>query len=266
MILRTDLHRAVFTSLIGFVLVLAEGPRDASAQVVRGILSDADAFTAIEGGRVLLLTPELDTLSATITDSLGLFSLRAPGKGDYYVMASALGYWPARSDGISIDEEEVRILELSMVPRPVPVEGLVIETTREQPQIPGLVGVGFYERAAERRGEFIFPGEIARSSATYTQQLFYDKKLVRVQQHSHERPGIWNDVVRIRNIQGRYCRPSMYIDGVHVPRLNPGESIADAAPKRELEAVEIYQWPFDVPIRYRARGDCGVILFWTRNR
>ena len=44
----------------------------------------------------------------------------------------------------------------------------------------------------------------------------------------------------------------------------PGESVADAVPKDDLEAVEVYEWPFGVPRRYKGGESCGVILFWTR--
>jgi hypothetical protein len=61
-----------------------------------------------------------------------------------------------------------------------------------------------------------------------------------------------------------YCTPSIYIDGVWVKEFMPGESVADALQKDDLEAVEVYEWPFGVPARYKGAESCGVILFWTR--
>jgi hypothetical protein len=120
---------------------------------------------------------------------------------------------------------------------------------------------------ADGRGEFYPPGRIAASTARYTQALFWGSKLLRVRQRSSERPGPWNDVLLMPNLTAPgYCQPHVYIDGVWIRELNPGESIADAAPIDELEAVEVYRWPFGVPARYSADQTCGVVLFWTKRR
>ncbi|MGE0555255.1 MAG: hypothetical protein AB7R55_17635 [Gemmatimonadales bacterium] len=36
---------------------------------------------------------------------------------------------------------------------------------------------------------------------------------------------------------------------------------------RELEAIEVYRGPAEVPMQYQSGGTvCGVVLFWTRQR
>ena len=60
-----------------------------------------------------------------------------------------------------------------------------------------------------------------------------------------------------------YCSPSVYVDGVWLQQLNPGESLADVVRVDELLAVEVYEWPFGVPREYTGNQACGVILFWT---
>ena len=152
-----------------------------------------------------------------------------------------------------------------MAARPVPVEGLLIEANMEEPEVPGLVGTGFYERLAQGRGEFIMPGQIAASEARYVQTLFWDMKTIRVHQTRARTPGPWNDDLVMPNRFGAgYCTPSVYIDGVWVREFMPGESVADAVLKDDLEAVEVYEWPFGVPPQYKGSESCGVILFWTR--
>ena len=135
------------------------------------------------------------------------------------------------------------------------------------------------------RGEFIFPGQIEASPARYIQALFWGLKTVRVHQTrpptllprdptgprpaqdpwAVDRVGPWNDVLVIPNRVGSgYCSPSIYVDGIWLRELNAGESLADAVPKDELLAVEVYEWPFGVPQQYTGNQECGVILFWTR--
>ena len=76
--------------------------------------------------------------------------------------------------------------------------------------------------------------------------------------------GPWNDALVIPNRTGPgYCSPSVYVDGVWLQQLNPGESLADVVRMEELLAVEVYEWPFGVPREYTGQQACGVILFWT---
>jgi len=238
-----------------------------SGQEIRGILSEREAYEPIALGTVTLVTSELDTLSWTLTDRRGFFRFDVPEAGGYYLIATALGYRAVRSELVEVVREDPRIVEITMVARPIPVEGVLVEARAEEPEVAGLAGTGFYERAAGGRGEFIYPGQIVASEARYTQALFWGLKTVRVHQMSHDRPGPWNDVLVIPNPAGPgYCAPSLYIDGIWVRELNPGESLADAVPKESLQAAEVYVWPFGVPWQYRGQEGCGVILFWTDRR
>lgn len=62
------------------------------------------------------------------------------------------------------------------------------------------------------------------------------------------------------------CPVQFYIDGISVP-LGTGESIEGHVNPQELEGVEVYVRASMVPPQYqRHRGECGVILLWTRER
>lgn len=248
------------------LLALVVGTSPLEGQEIRGILSEQGTYTPIDLGQVVLVDDALDTLAVTLTDESGFFRFELQSSGEYYVIASALGYQALRSESLWVGAGEVRIVEISMETRPVPVEGLLVEADAQEPQVAELRGTGFYDRMAEGRGEFITPGQIAASTAAWPQQLFWGTEKVRVQQLSHERPGPWDDVLVIPNRASRgYCRPSIYVDGVWVREENmaPGASLPDVVRKEEILAVEIYEWPFGVPRIYTGKQQCGVILFWT---
>lgn len=236
------------------------------AQEIRGILSERGSYAPIHVGQMVLVDEVRDTLGVTLTDERGFFRFELPESGEYYVIASALGYQALRSEALWVGAGEVRIVEISMESRPVPVEGLLVEADGGEPQIAELRGTGFYERMSEGRGEFLTPGQIAASKAAWPQQLFWGTEKVRVHQRSPERPGVWDDVLVIPSRTSRgYCRPSIYVDGrwIREENMAPGASLADVIRKEEILAVEIYEWPFGIPRIYTGQQACGVILFWT---
>ena len=247
-------------------LLIACAGTPAAGQEIRGILSERGTYAPIDVAQMVLIDDALDTLGVTLTDERGFFRFELPRSGEYYVVASALGYQALRSESLRVGAGEVRIVEISMETRPVPVEGLLVEADAGEPQIAELRGTGFYQRMAEGRGEFLTPGQIAASKAAWPQQLFWGTEKVRVHQHSHERPGIWNDVLVIPNRTSRgYCSPSIYVDGrwMRDEFMAPTMSLADIVRKEEILAVEIYEWPFGIPRIYTGKQECGVILFWT---
>jgi len=255
-----------------WVLVVAccstSAPTSAQGQVVRGVLSDEGAYTPVPLGLLTLVTEEGDTVAQTLADEAGFFQFHAPEAGRFHLIASAVGYRAIQSDLLEVETSAVLIVELTMRVRPIPLPGFTISTDYEEPERPGLAGTGFYQRASEGRGEVIWPGQIVGSDARYVQALFYGSRTAAVRQTQHDRPGPWHDEILLRDLdgQGVWCTPALYIDGVWVRELNPGESVADAVPVSELLAVEMYQWPFYVPTEYQGSGDCGVVLFWTRGR
>lgn len=77
--------------------------------------------------------------------------------------------------------------------------------------------------------------------------------------------GPWGSMVAIRRTQGGVCAPWLYVDGIRVIP-NPGETLADVVPMREVRAVEIYRAPFEGTLDFQdiSRCECGALVFWTR--
>lgn len=265
----------VFAGVLPMVSVVVL-PTALTAQTIRGVVSERATYEPIEGATVILIDTSADTLGRTITDERGFFSLDAPGSGDYYLIASALGYGPVRSDAVTLEDDAVRIVELDMAARPIPVEGVLVETEGGEPEIPGLAGTGFYDRLADGWGEFMTPGEVLGHSGEYTHQLFREMVTVELVR-AEEGPTLpFTDRIMLRSnappdtlVAGGepwLCEPLIYIDGVRT-ELMAGESLHDAAPRDEIEAIEVHPAPFGAPLRYFPDfkpGACGVVLIWMR--
>lgn len=247
---------------------------DLRAQIVRGVVSDRGTYQPVASSTVRLVHASGDTVGQTITNEDGYFSLSADGEGDFYLIASALGYRSIQSEVVPLEEGDVKVIELDMEAQAVAIEGLRIETQGGEPELRGLVGTGFYERAAEGHGEFLFPGEILRHPAEYTPQLFREMTtMVHLERADGPTRGPWNDQVMIRShkmgrrLEDRLCSPHIWIDNVFT-ELMPGESLDDAVPKDSIQAIEVYRAPWGAPARYFRDADparaCGAVLIWTK--
>lgn len=277
-----DAGRRMLRGLSGSVLALLApavlwlAPEPLGAQTLRGVVSEPATYEPIEGATVMLIDTSADTVARTITEERGFFSLDAPESGDYYLIASALGYGPVRSDPVRLEDDAVQIVELDMSARPIPVEGVLVETEGGEPEIPGLAGTGFYDRLADGWGEFLTPGEVLGHPGEYTHQLFREMVTVEFVRAEEGPASPFTDRIMVRSNAppdtagsdgpGWLCEPLIYIDGIRT-ELMPGESLHDAAPRDEIEAIEVHPAPFGAPLRYFPDfkpGACGVILVWMR--
>lgn len=268
--------RGTLTARVVCLVLCASGVlvADIHAQTVRGVVSDRGTYEPISSSTVRLVHASGDTVAHTISNEQGYFSLSADREGDFYLIASALGYRSVQSEVVPLGEGDVKVIELDMEAQAVPIEGLRVETEGGEPELRGLVGTGFYERAAEGHGEFLFPGEILRHPAEYTPQLFREMaSMVYLERADGPARGPWNDKVMIRShkmgrrLQDRLCSPHIWIDNV-LTELMPGESLDDAVPKDSIQAIEVYRAPWGAPARYFRDADpgreCGAVLIWTK--
>lgn len=269
------------SALLLAVAVALIAPSAAQGQTARGILVDEHTGEPIALGKVMLVTATRDSIAATLTTDEGYFELQAGLPGTFSVVAEAFGYWSTLIGPFELLAKTDRIVEARISVRPVSLPGLTVETETEyEPRVNHLVRSGFYERMGSGIGEFITPGEVAMSPATYIQQMFYEKKSTRVFQTQTAKPrtyrdyervearattfGPWGDVVLMPALMGGYCQPWIYIDGRR--EIGDFESLDDLVKKSEVAAVEIYHAPFDIPTDFRdlAFAGCGALMIWTR--
>lgn len=244
-------------------------PLTTVAQTVRGVVSERLTYAPIDGATVTLVSVQGDTLAQTLTDERGFFALDARDAGEYFLIASALGYRSVGSEAVSLVDGAVRIVEMDMAPQPIPVSGLLVETEGGEPEIPGLAGTGFYDRWADGWGEYMTPGEVLAHPGEYTHQLFRELQTIEFVRTDDGPTGPFSDRLMMRSATGGIkdlCEPLIYIDDVRT-ELMPGESLHDAAPRDRIEAIEVHPTPHGAPLRYFEEftpDACGVILIWMR--
>jgi outer membrane receptor for ferrienterochelin and colicin len=60
-------------------------------------------------------------------------------------------------------------------------------------------------------------------------------------------------------LRGIGCAIRLFVDGV------PWRDDLDAVPHQDIEAIEVYASPSEIPAQYGgANSACGVVLIWTR--
>lgn len=60
------------------------------------------------------------------------------------------------------------------------------------------------------------------------------------------------------------CIPAVYLDGMHLNRVNWRESLDPYVNTSEIEGIEVYRGSENPDGFFDANG-CGLILVWTRN-
>jgi hypothetical protein len=180
-------HTLKSAALVACALLGVAGT-PAASQVVRGVLVDEHTGDPIAQGRILLLDEDRDSVGVTLTTDEGFFQLAAPQGGTYSLFVDGFGYWSSLIGPMELEDEETRIVEARVAARPIPVEGVRVETFASEVRLGYLVLNGFYDRLTSERGEFITPGEVLASRATYIQQLFHGKRSTRVFEQLAEAP------------------------------------------------------------------------------
>ncbi|HZD05601.1 MAG TPA: TonB-dependent receptor plug domain-containing protein, partial [Longimicrobiales bacterium] len=129
---------------------------------------------------------------------------------------------------------------------------------------------------------------IEESPATSTEQLLAhipgvrvaDVRLVRPQGvpggdtvlTSLPRPDV-GETVQIRGPGGRWCTPTVYVDGLRsfyttdALSSSVAVTLSTLTPLAAVEAIEVYRRPAEVPMEYSSvgtgSGGCGVLVVWT---
>lgn len=116
-----------------------------------------------------------------------------------------------------------------------------------------LASRGFYRRRADGQGWFMTRSELARSR-TLSDAL----RIV---------PGVnvegqGGGAVLLSNRSGRRCLLAVFADGLYTTILNVDELTLE-----DVEAVEVYRGPSEVPVEFvapRFSGTCGALVVWSR--
>jgi len=222
------------------------------AQVIRGIVVEAESRLPVPGATVELRRAGDRNALQTTTDSVGLFILDAGRSGTYAIQARRLGFLAAPPDTIRLGRGEALSLEIRLGARAVPLEPVVV-TVRGDEWLNE-----FERRRAGAFGRFLDREEIEARSAMHTTDLL---RTMPGLSFVNRRGGPGAQLYMRR--PGGMCVPAIWIDGLQVPLASTGLTIDDVLPPGVIEGIEIYNSVSAAPTQFRT-GDCGVVLFWTR--
>ena len=273
------------------LLLAAAGSRPAPAQQLRGRLLELHSDVPIPVGVVTLLTPDGRPVAASVTDSLGNWTLVAPEAGSYLVAARRIGYQPWTAGPIEVKKaEDLRFLfHLQRAPVLLAPEYVTARTTQRHLEL-----AGFFERQRADFGIFLTPDAIERRRAVRISELLLGLPGVRLISTSDGSAGGSHIQLRAGNLSpGGVCRPRIIVDGVlfargdarprrvndaiaqtleqavddEVQQVEKGMSIDDIAPASAIAAIEVYRTASQVPVQFGGASvetSCGVVVIWTR--
>lgn len=224
----------------------------ASAQTILGTLLDQQSGKPVRAGTMSLLSESDAQVAQAVTDSAGAFVLSAGRAGSYRLRAEHSGYSAAVSPALDLQAGDTVRVEFQLSTRQVVLSPLVV---KGEPRRLDAALARFYDRAREKAfGTFITRDEIEKRHPIRTTDLL--RTVPGVQLIPTRFGG--RSVVRMRG----GCVPAFYLDGMHV-RL-AGMTIDDLVQPLDLEGIEVYRTPAEVPGEYGLDTGCGAVLVWTR--
>ena len=156
-------------ALAGFALALAGlgFASPAAGQTVSGTVRETDGGRLISGGFISLLDSSGTTVQSDFTGADGVFSLRAPGPGEYRIRVERIGYANWVTEAYALVAGQRMSVTVEVPPEPIRLSDLRVEVTQSCIDDPreGLALATVWEEArkaletavwAEDRGQVTF--------------------------------------------------------------------------------------------------------------
>ena len=227
-----------------------------AAQTIRGRVVDARTGEGVPQAAVVALTAGDRRAGQARTGADGKFSLPVRAPGEMRLRVDRTGYRQTLTDLMPVAAQETIDVEVSVSAAPLTIAPLRVTARVEPPRRRSLELSGFYDRETRGFGRFLRREEIERHG-----DFSLANALSRV-------PGVAIRYVRVKQYIyfTRYgCTPHIYLDGVRMI-VGRGEDINAVVSTFQIEAIEVYQSPIEIPVEYnRGRGACGVVLIWTKH-
>jgi hypothetical protein len=247
--------------LVSVVLTLAV--RNTDAQQIRGRVVDAASDLAVAASKVELLDRGTNTLTYVLADSGGHFEISAPQAGRFRLRASRIGYSETVTKPFDVFGGETVQLELRVAVAAVPLEPLRV-TARGRTPSTYLQHTGFYERELHGVGNFLTRYEIEKRGGSLLSDAM--RSLPGVRLRRVDRIGQQMDI-HLRNMR---CPPTVYLDGAIVRLGGPSRpdvlALDDLVLLSDIDGIEVYAGPGEVPAAFNRSAHCGVVVLWTRRK
>jgi hypothetical protein len=241
--------------------LVAAAASDVHAQTVEGRVVDDESGEPLGLVTVELLAGER-SVRRVRTAADGGFQLRLSGAPPYRLRATRVGYQATTSDVLDVAGRSLLEVEFRMSAAAVLIDPVTVVARPRPEENSALRNVGFYDRQRMGLGNFLdretiqqsthlshalsrIPGTQVAGRTPATQRIYFS----RAQQLSPGRPG-------------SICYPIVYLDGI---RLGADENINAIIASRQVEAIEVYRSPAEIPVEFKGpAAACGVILIWSR--
>lgn len=257
------------------------------AQIVRGVVVDAETAAPVEGAGLWILDARGRPLGAgVVSGDSGLFAVQLPKPGTYRLRIARLGYAALTTDTLRVAAGEALSLRIALEQRAVALGAVQVT---ERTTLPGNGALaGFELRRLRGIGKFITRADIEQHAPLVFLDLIGDVpgvRIVAVSQGRHivkmvraapmlrgvSRPVELNEVLGedAGIIAENDCPVIFYLDGV---RLNNSSDrtldkveVIYRLPVELIEGVEIYRGASELPAEFGGSdARCGVVVVWTR--
>lgn len=260
---------AAFAALL--VIVQMAVPLNVHSQSLRldGRVLDSTTGAPVAAADIRLLAITRGIEFRANTRLNGAFSFLALPHGTYVARVDRVGYVTLQ-DTVEVNAGTTGPLEFRLVPAPVPISEVKVETRARAP----LDAMhGFWQRRERNLGHFITRADIDSLRPHRTADLFRVIPGARIQALGDGRVAVFG---RVRSIDGRVCVPATFVDGV--PYVMTHRGLDDFNPTG-IEAVEVYTGSARIPAEFNVTGRdqpafrndqiigtprCGVVVIWTR--
>lgn len=256
--------------LVGATLLLGQ---EGLAQVVRGRVLADSSLVGVVGAELWLE----GTVARVRSGPDGSYRLLGP-TGTFALKVRAVGYRPLEAQAVLTSADTLDV-DFLLAPQAAQLAPLEVTAAAERPLTANMRG--FHDRRAEGLGRFLERADLEkwdhgpvtdalRMIAGITLQALpcsggYAVATTRGRATLQE-PIITCTGIRGTLILPRACYLSVYLDGVRLWTWGAGPPPnMDEILTMDLEAVEVYRGPAELPIAYQTTGSaCGAVLFWTR--
>jgi len=232
-----------------FLILLDRDPTydpQAPGRIVGRVTEEGRRNRGVSNVEVTLVNP---ARGGTATDGRGRFSLSDLEPGLVEIRFTRLGYAP-RTTTVIVQPSVTVEINATMSTQPIELEGIEV-TVRSR----WLERNGFYRRS-RLWGKQYTRADLDKINPTYLSDLFWRVPGVSVQYGLGGARVVSRRSRTFRSPGG--CSMTVFLDDVDMW----GADLDNVDPE-SLEAVEIYRG-LGIPVRYRFRNGCGVILLWTR--
>lgn len=245
---RSRAHRLVMAFALSGAIVLASATSVAAQSGDASIVGQITSQLTDEpiGGAAVALR---GTEHEAVTTEDGIFAMEDLPAGDHELVVRYMDM-ESRVFPVRLERRQPLTVDFTVNMQVIPVASLEVTVEQTPPQ--GKLH-DFYRRAANGPGYFI------------TREDIEDRPISRPTDILRRVPGLDIGARRMGRTSvtmGRRdgCVPDFYLDGARAPYFD-----IDNLEPMDIAGIEIYRGNSEVPIRFKHRDRCGVIVIWTRD-